>query len=270
VEEIQARDGSDGLGGPTRAGGPRILIVEDDYDIAELIAVYLEREGMRPTIVGSAEEAVIDMAGRAPDLLVLDLGLPGADGLDLLRRVRENSTSPVIIVSARESDEDKIAGLGLGADDFVSKPFSPKVLAARVKAQLRRSRDYVGESEGAEPRGAGGASGPASGGRLRFGPFILDFEGKVLERGGRMVALSRREFELLAFLASNEGRTYGPEELYTSVWGLEHGDLSTVAVHVRRIRQKIEEGRSPRWLVTVPGAGYRFVSEREDTPGGEA
>jgi DNA-binding response OmpR family regulator len=251
---------------PTRAGssrladGSRILVVEDDHDIAELICVYLEREGLRTTIVGSAEEAVIDLAERSPDLLVLDLGLPGADGLELLRRVRDKSTFPVIIVSARESDEDKVAGLGLGADDFVSKPFSPKVLAARVKAQLRRCTDY---RDGPEDGGADGRGPRAE--RLLFGPFTLDFEGKVLERGGRMVGLSRREFELLAFLASNEGRTFGPEELYGSVWGLEHGDLSTVAVHVRRIRQKIEGEGPPRWLVTVPGAGYRFVGMREDT-----
>jgi DNA-binding response OmpR family regulator len=240
----------------------RVLIVEDDHDIAELIAVYLEREGLRTTIVGSAEEAVIDLAERSPDLAVLDLGLPGADGLELLRRMRETSTFPVIIVSARESDEDKIAGLGLGADDFVSKPFSPKVLAARVKAQLRRCADYLGRPVGEGHRdGAGGRAG------LSFGPYEIDFEGKALEREGRMVPLSRREFELLAFLASNTGRTFAPEELYAAVWGLEHGDLSTVAVHVRRIRRKIEEGSPPRWLVTVPGAGYRFVGSREDTRG---
>jgi len=238
------------------AEAPRVLVVEDDYDIAELIAVYLEREGLRATIVGSAEEAVFDLAERLPDLVVLDLGLPGADGLELLRRVRERATVPVIIVSARESDEDKVAGLGLGADDFVSKPFSPKVLMARVKAQLRRSTAYSREA-----RARGRAAGETEGTRLAFGPYALDFEGKVLEREGRMVGLSRREFELLAFLASNEGKTFGPEELYQAVWGLEHGDLSTVAVHVRRIRLKIEEGREPRWLVTVPGAGYRFVGD---------
>ena len=145
----------------------------------------------------------------------------------------------MIIVSARESDEDKILGLDLGADDFVSKPFSPKVLAARVHAQLRRA---------------------AYGDRVAFGPYVLDVAGRLLERGGERVPLSRREFELFAFLVSNEGKTYGPEELYKSVWGLEHGDLSTVAVHVQRIRRKIEEeGLPPRWLVTVPGAGYRFL-----------
>ena len=225
-----------------------MLIVEDDRDIAELVAAYLVREGLDPVIAPSAEEAIIECAQREPALLLLDLGLPGADGLDLLRKFRETSMAPVIIVSARESDEDKIAGLGLGADDFVSKPFSPKVLAARAKAQLRRA---------AYPRPAEGRDW---GGRVAFGPYVLDFEGRLLERGGARVPLSRREFELLAFLALNEGKTYGPEELYRAVWGLEHGDLSTVAVHVQRIRRKIEEeGSAPKWLVTVPGAGYRFL-----------
>jgi DNA-binding response OmpR family regulator len=231
-----------------------VLIVEDDREIAELVAAYLAREGLRSVIVGSAEEAILECAAGMPDLLLLDLGLPGVDGLELLRHFREGSTAPVIIVSARESDEDKVAGLGLGADDFVSKPFSPKVLAARVKAQLRRAA-YPRPGEANAAAGAG-ASAP---GRSSFGPYLLDFEARILEREGERVPLSRREFELLAFLVSNEGRTYGPEELYRQVWGLEHGDLSTVAVHVQRIRRKIEEeGLPPRWLVTVPGAGYRF------------
>ena len=225
--------------GTGEALGARVLIVEDDREIAELVAAYLTRDGLAPVLVGSAEEAILECAERPPELLLLDLGLPGADGLELLRHFRERSQVPVIIVSARESDEDKILGLDLGADDFVSKPFSPKVLAARVHAQLRRA---------------------AYGDRVAFGPYVLDVAGRLLERGGERVPLSRREFELFAFLVSNEGKTYGPEELYKSVWGLEHGDLSTVAVHVQRIRRKIEEeGLPPRWLVTVPGAGYRFL-----------
>jgi DNA-binding response OmpR family regulator len=230
-------------------GSARVLVVEDDRDIAELIVAYLERDGLATVAVGSAEEAILECAGTTPDLLILDLGLPGADGLEFLRHFRERSTAPVIIVSARESDEDKVVGLGLGADDFVSKPFSPRVLAARVKAQLRRIVCYA-------------SAACDAGQRLAFGPYVLDFEGKLLERDGARVPLSRREFELLAFLASNEGRTFGPEELYGSVWGLEHGDLSTVAVHVQRVRRKIEaDGAPPRWLVTVPGAGYRFVGD---------
>ena len=180
----------------------RILVVEDDREIAELIDTYLEREGFDARSAGSAEEAILECAERAPDLLVLDLGLPGADGLEFLRQFRGRSRAPVIIVSARESDEDKVAGLGLGADDFVSKPFSPKVLAARVKAQLRRA------SYASEPGGRGAAREAAA--RLAFGPYVLDFEGKLLERGGSRVPLSRREFELLAFLAANEGKTFSP------------------------------------------------------------
>jgi DNA-binding response OmpR family regulator len=237
-----------------------VLIVEDDREIAELIRTYLERDGFAALTVGSAEEAILEYAVRLPDLMVLDLGLPGADGLELLRHFRGRSTAPVIIVSARESDEDKVVGLGLGADDFVSKPFSPKVLAARVKAQLRRT-GYL--------RDALGSRGAPDAARMAFGPYVLDFEGKLLERGGARVPLSRREFELLAFLAANEGKTFAPDALHKAVWGLEHGDLSTVAVHVQRVRRKIEEdGSHPRWLVTVPGAGYRFLREdtrREDT-----
>jgi two-component system response regulator RegX3 len=226
--------------------------VEDDREIAELIATYLEREGLDVVAAGSAEQAIIECAERLPELLLLDLGLPGADGLELLRHFRARSTAPVIIVSARESDEDKVVGLGLGADDFVSKPFSPKVLAARVKAQLRRVAFGVARDAG--------AAGEA---RLAFGPYVLDFEGKLLERGSVRVPLSRREFELLAFLAANEGKTFAPEALYKAVWGLEHGDLSTVAVHVQRVRRKIEEeGMPPKWLITVPGAGYRFMGGR--------
>lgn len=224
-----------------------VLIVEDDREIAELIAAYLERDELAPAIAGSAEEAVLALAEAEPALLVLDLGLPGADGFEFLRHFRQRSSAPAIIVSARESDDDKITGLGLGADDFVTKPFSPKVLAARVKAQLRRVSTYAA---GAAPAGS----------RLAFGPYVLDFDARLLERGGERVPLSRKEYELLAFLVANEGRTYGPAELYREIWGLPHGDLSTVAVHVQRVRRKIEaEGESPRWIVTVSGAGYRFV-----------
>ena len=240
--------------------GP-MLVVEDDREIAELIAAYLEREGFRARMAGSAEEALFAFAEAMPVLMVLDLGLPGADGLELLRSFRTLSTAPVIIVSARESDEDKIAALGLGADDFVSKPFSPKVLVARVKAQLRRVSYGAAGASQAEPSSLRDRAGP----RLAFGPYLLDFEGKLLERDGARVPLSRKEFELLAFLASHEGRTFGPQELFSEVWGLEHGDLSTVAVHVRRIRRKIEEDDgSPRWVVTIPGAGYRFIRGAEE------
>lgn len=220
-----------------------ILIVEDDREIAELVAAYLEREGARVDMAPS-EEAAEDLSRDVLyDLVLLDLGLPGADGFSFLRRFRETSVAPVIILSARESDEDKVSGLGLGADDFVSKPFSPRVLVARVMAQLRRA------SLSSQPQD-----------RLAFGPYVLDFRARVLEKAGGRVALSRREYEVLAFLARNEGQTFPAQELYASVWRLEHGDLSTVAVHVQRLRRKIEDDpQAPRWLQTLPGMGYRFT-----------
>ncbi len=251
-----------------QAPGARILIVEDDREIAELIAAYLTRDGEIPLIAGSTEEGLARATVLPPDLVLLDLGLPGASGLEFLRRFRGWSLAPVIIVSARESDEDKIDGLGLGADDFVTKPFSPRELAARVRAQLRRASAYGDASSGL----------PAA---LDFGPYRLDYEGRFLSKRGApggggdagsaaspdamRVPLSRREFELLAFLARNPGRSFSPEELFRAVWGLEHGDLSTVAVHIQRIRRKMEDDPShPRWVETVPGAGYRFCGADND------
>jgi two-component system response regulator RegX3 len=240
------------MGRNSDAPGASVLVVEDDRAIAELVATYLERDGERVRIAGSAAEALALRSVEPPDLVILDLGLPDADGLEFLRTLRTESLVPVIIVSARESDEDKVQGFGLGADDFVSKPFSPRVLAARVRAQLRRAA-YAGPG------------GPTLE-RIAFGPFVLDFAGRLLSRSGERVALSRKEFELLSYLVKNAGRSFSPEELYKEVWRLDHGDLSTVAVHIQRIRRKIEDvPSSPIWVQTVPGAGYRFVAE-EDAP----
>jgi DNA-binding response OmpR family regulator len=227
-----------------------VLVVEDDRAIAELILVYLEKAGYRAACAPSAEEAQ-PLLSPIPDLVLLDLGLPGRDGLDFLRELRASSTVPVIIVSARESDEDKLAGLGLGADDFVTKPFSPRFLAARVDALFRRI-SYAG------------ASLPPPGGGLAFGPFVLDFGGRTLARAGRPVYLSRKEFELLAYLAARPGICFEARELHRQVWGFEHGDISTVAVHIGRLRRKMgEDLAAPRWIGTVPGSGYRFVPEEK-------
>lgn len=239
----QDMDGKRDTGAGNSLGSASILVVEDDREIAELVAAYLEREGAHVDIAPSGEAAEGLTLRALYDLVLLDLGLPGADGFSFLRHFREASVVPVIIVSARESDEDKVAGLGLGADDFVSKPFSPRVLVARVMAQLRRA-----SISGQPPD------------RLAFGPYVLDFRAKALERDGERVALSKREYELLAFLARNAGRTFPAQDLYASVWRLDHGDLSTVAVHVQRVRRKIEDDpQSPRWLQTLPGMGYRFT-----------
>jgi two-component system response regulator RegX3 len=232
----------------------RALVVEDDRAIAELIATYLARDGLDTRVAYSGENALTLLDWEA-DIVLLDLGLPGMDGLDFLRAFRAHCLAPVIIVSARESDEAKLEGLGLGADDFVTKPFSPRLLAARVAALLRRVE--YGRLHGAAP--------DPPGGRIGFGPFVLDSAARILLRDGTALPLSRREFELLAFLAGNPGRSFSAADLHRAVWRLEHGDLSTVAVHIQRIRRKIEEDPgSPRWIRTVPGFGYRFVPEGDE------
>jgi DNA-binding response OmpR family regulator len=247
------KGGAEGRAIPGPLAGSGVLVVEDDAGIAELIALYLGKEGAIVSLAATAEDALTTVAASAPSLVVLDLGLPGADGLSFLREFRKTSDAPVIVVSARESDEDKISALGLGADDFVQKPFSPRVLAARALAQARRA---------ALPRKSEQA-GRARGGE-RFGAYEIDADGKLLLRDGKAVKLSRKEFELLAFLASFPRKSFRTEELYHAVWGKEFGDMSTVAVHIQRLRRKIEtDPSSPEWIRTVPGSGYRFMPEEE-------
>ena len=223
-----------------------MLVVEDDSDIASLVRAYLEREAIGADLAASAEEAERLMRASSYDLVLLDLNLPGMDGLAFLSRIRERSQVPVIIVSSRDSDEERIRGLGLGADDFIPKPFSPRVLAARVLAQLRREalRD-TGETR--------------VGYGIAFGACLLDRASRTLKRDGAFIALTRREYELLDFLACESGTSFGAEELFRRVWGKEYGDLSTVAVHVQRLRRKIEaDPANPLHILTIPGLGYRF------------
>ncbi len=222
--------------------GGKALIIEDDEAIADLIALFMGKSGIEAVSVRSAEEGRDAMSGFRPDLVILDLNLPGMDGMLFLEELRRSDPVPVIIVSARETDEDKILGLGLGADDFVTKPFSPRVLAARARAQLRRS-------------GLEAARKP----RIRFGPFSLDPDGKLLEKSGVRLSVSPKEFEILAFLAGRPGAAFRPDELYRAVWGSDYGDVSTVAVHIQRLRRKIEKDPTdPRWITTDHGFGYRF------------
>jgi len=225
----------------------RVLIIEDEQEIGELISLYLRKDGISNDLVESAEAGLEKLATEAYDLLVLDINLPGMDGFEALGEIRRHSKAPVIIVSARESDEDKILGLGLGADDFVTKPFSPKVLVARVRANLRRFQ------EGDQSRREG---------IITFGDFTLDVDGYLLKRAGRRVPIPPREFDLLVFLMNNRGNTMTPEEIYRTVWGNKYGDVSTVAVHIQRLRKRIEENPSdPLYIQTVHGFGYRFSDD---------
>ncbi len=219
-----------------------VLIVEDEPDLAALMALYLEKDGVNVCVAGSAEAGLKNLAATHFDLVVLDINLPGMDGFEFLLALRKESAIPVIICSAREADEDLILGLGIGADEFVTKPVAPRVLVARIRAMLRRSRL-------AEPTTH----------KLFFGPYTLDTEGFLLSRNGERVILSGKEFDLLIFLATHAGKAFSVKELYDAVWGNAYGDVGNVGVYVQRLRKKLEENpQDPRLIETVHGKGYRF------------
>lgn len=223
----------------------RVLIIEDERELAELIEMYLQREGIETSIAGSAEEGERLLQEHTFDLITLDINLPGKDGFEFLQLIRRDLHIPVVMVSAREADEDVIMGLGIGADEFVTKPFAPRVLSARIRALLRRARE-------SEKRGE----------IIQFSGYSLDVEGYVVTRGSERVNLSAKEFEVLAFLAANPGIAYSTDDIYRAVWGDSYGDITTVGVYIQRLRKKIEEDpRNPRILETVHGKGYRFSRE---------
>ncbi len=219
--------------------------MEDEREIAELIALYLRKEGLETRLANTAEQALAYLDRATFDLLVLDINLPGMDGFEFLQRLRRDNDVPVLIVSARDEDEDLVLGLGIGADEFVTKPFSPKVLAARVRALLRRVRKELPAAKSKE--------------LVRFGPFTLDIPGHILEKAGERIPLPAMEFELLKLLISNPGAAMTPDQIYAAIWGQQYGDIATVSVHVQRIRKKIESDPTrPRYIETIRGAGYRF------------
>ena len=260
----------------------RILLIEDDPDIAELVAMYLRQDGIE-TVTAGTGEAGLEAFGTGPwDLVVLDINLPGMDGFEVLGEIRRESEVPVVILSARRDDVDVVYGLGIGADDFVTKPFSPKVLVARIRARIRRRR--AAASTGAGSAGAAGVVsgdgpgagipgvaglGPGAGGVpggdrpiYRFGPFLLDPENFALRKDGERLALAPKEFELLCYLVGQGGRPSTPEEIYSQVWGNEYGEVATVAVHIQRLRKKLEDDpTSPRYVRTSHGYGYAFNTE---------
>ncbi len=213
--------------------------------MADLIRLYLQKEGMEAEIHETGEEGLTAFEKEKFDLVVLDINLPGIDGFEFLQRLRKFSAVPVVIVSARDTDEDMILGLGIGADEFVTKPFSPKVLVARVRAILRRATDLK----------AGAAA-------VKFGDFTLDIEGYLLKKAGQKIPLSTKEFEVLALLATHPGKAMTPESIYSQVWSNQYGDITAVAVYIQRLRKKIETDPSaPAFIETVHGMGYRFNGE---------
>jgi DNA-binding response OmpR family regulator len=222
-----------------------ILVVDDEPTIGEVVSRYLERAGYEARVAEDGLAALDAVAERAPDLIVLDLMLPGLDGLEVMRRVRaEDRSSAIILLTAKGDESDRIVGLRLGADDYVVKPFSPAELVARVDAVLRRV-DTVGEDE------------PS----LRFGELEIDPAARRVRVGDHQPPLTAREYDLLLFLARHPGRAFTRNELMDHVWQYAfYTDTSTVTVHIRRLRAKLEpDPETPRWIETVWGVGYRFA-----------
>jgi two-component system response regulator ResD len=223
----------------------KILVVDDEPNIREVVGLYLRRDGHDVVSAGDGEQALRVFGEREPDLVVLDLMLPRISGLEVCRRMRAQRRVPLIMLTARGEEEERVAGLSLGADDYVVKPFSPRELAARVAAVLRRAEE--------PPRRENLAALSFEG--LRIDPNARE----VLAQGGP-VALTAREFDLLYEMASNPGRVYTRDQLMETVWGYTFSaDTSTVTVHVRRLREKVEtDPANPRHLQTVWGVGYKF------------
>jgi DNA-binding response OmpR family regulator len=222
-----------------------ILVIEDVPEMAQLVSLYLQKSGMKVTAVGTAEEGLKKLASGLPDLVILDLNLPGMSGFDFLKKFRDEykTATPVVIVSARDADEDIISGLGFGADEFVTKPFSPRVLVARVEANLRRQSAATAAAEES----------------FSFGPYTVLLNSCVLKLDGQKIPLSTKEYEVLEYFIKHEGKTLGPEKIYGDVWKLQYGDITAVAVYVQRLRKKIEKDpANPVYLKTVFGLGYRF------------
>jgi DNA-binding response OmpR family regulator len=223
-----------------------VLVVDDDASLRDLVAARLGREGYSPLAAASGEEALgLLRPGSACDLVILDIMLGGIDGFELLKAIRSSRPElPVILLSARGEEGDKILGFGLGADDYVTKPFSPAELMARVKARLRRK---PAAPEG-EPR------------FLEAGPFRLDLEGWVLYKDGRPLELSARELALMRLFIENPGRVFTKAQIYARIWEGDYCEDNTVMVHISRLRDKVEEDSgSPEHILTVRGLGYKFA-----------
>ena len=217
-----------------------ILVVEDEQSIASLVRTYLERDGFQVVHVRSGEDALVELPRHPIRLIVLDIGLPGIDGFEVCRRVRAKDRTPIIMLTARDEEVDRVAGLEVGADDYVPKPFSPRELAARVKAVLRR----------AEPQPEAAV--------LTLGPIVLDPAAHEVHVDGREVELTSKEFDLLRHLMENPGVVLSRDTLLDRVWGMAYpGETRTVDVHVGQLRKKLE---LPEAIRTVRGAGYKAVT----------
>ncbi len=224
-----------------------ILIADDDREIANLVAIHLEKEGYHIIKVSDGQEAVEVIQAQPIDLLILDIMMPKMDGYEVTRRIREKHNMPIIFLSAKTSDFDKVQGLVIGADDYMTKPFTPIELVARVNAQLRRFMKLN------QPKTKHDSS-------LEFGGLVISFEHRTVTLYGKNIELTRKEFEILYLLASYPNKVYSAEDIFQKVWGdayYEGGN--TVMVHIRTLRKKLEEDKRKNKLIkTVWGVGYKF------------
>ncbi|MCY7342110.1 MAG: response regulator transcription factor [Pseudonocardia sp.] len=225
---------------------PLALVVDDDMTVRDVVSRYLDRAGYRVDVAGDGEQALRAVASRMPDVVILDLMLPRLGGLEVCRRLRRESVGvPIVMLTALGEEEDRVLGLELGADDYVTKPFSPRELVLRVASVLRRSRELPARDAGTEP--------------VVDGDLRVDLPGRRASMAGRELALTVREFDLLAFLIRRPGQVFTRAELLERVWGWDFGDQSTVTVHVRRLREKVEaDPTTPTRIATVWGVGYRY------------
>ena len=229
----------------TGAGKPKVLVIDEEENVCELITIYFEKAGYDVVCCGNGEDGIEMLQSQKPDIVILDLMLPGMDGLDVCKEVRKSSNIPLIMLTARVDEVDRVLGLEMGADDYITKPFSPRELLARVKAVLRRAAYVPGPQE----------------------QQILELPGLSVSRvsrevivGDRTVDLTPKEFDLLWYLASNRNRVFTREQLLEQVWAYQefYGDERTVDQHIKRLRRKIETNGSPCRITTIWGVGYKF------------
>lgn len=227
--------------------GESILVVEDEANIAKVLTMYLEKDGYRVTVARDGQQGLERFERDHPDLVILDLLLPKMDGLEVCRRIRRQSFVPLLMLTAKRDETDKIVGLELGADDYMTKPFSPREMVTRVRAILRRAKQSPVTTSGMD-------------GTMEFAELLIDVPRHEVRVGGRVVSLTAKEFDLLRTLASSPGKVFSRDALLNQVWGYDYyGDARTVDVHVGTLRKKVEVQPSvPRWIKTVWGIGYKF------------
>ncbi len=224
----------------------KILVVEDEHPIADILQFNLSKEGYEVDCVYNGNDAIRYVQENAPDLILLDLMLPGADGIEVCRTIRQSHQMPIIMLTAKDSEVDKVLGLEIGADDYVTKPFSNRELLARIRAHLRRAKTQEKSSE------------ESSKNLYQVGEIVIDHTSYLVHKGDTPIELTHREFELLVYLAKHVGQVLTREHLLQSVWGYDYfGDVRTVDVTIRRLREKIESDPSqPQYIITRRGIGY--------------